>query len=289
MNDSRTMTLDPSALHYSRHVGWAGSILMEVVPAAPSTVIVTFNYDAQPRIGVYATEVPEATFRRLLASLRGSGYDQLPSPQSFEPESRFVTLGERAVGVAIPAVHVFSVLALPSVVAALSREFEEVADEIRRSPERVLEVNARYSQASLSPGEPLSIEVALKNVGRLALNLGNPLGAAPGEPAGVSLSVRAARDPDTEQGVELGVEHLRGRPGASTAPTVALAPGAELGFELQKRVYLAPGDYTVALAYQNLAHSDADRQSIEGVVLLELGALSVQSADVPRAGARSPA
>jgi hypothetical protein len=266
----------PITVHYTRQVGWSGGIFAEFVAAAPSSVYVTFNYDERAMIGLWSATLEDKLYRRLVSGMRRTRYTRHVARDNFAPDSKFITVGVRtSAEQKAPTVRVFDQRHLPRSIDALAREFEQAIDELRREPVRVLAGHAELTPDSIAPGAPLSVTLTLRNAGKLPAALANPLAAAPGDDTGIQLYLRSMQDPDTEQGVAIDVQQLYAAVGAPTDARVTLAPTEQLTIEVRKQVYLAPGTYTGALSFINLAHKRADPQVVEGSLWLELGTLNV--------------
>lgn len=265
----------PVSVHYSRHVGWAGAILAEFVAQGPSAATVSFNYDDRPMIGEWRSTLSDKTYRRLLSDMRRTRYARRATGNDFPPDTKFITFGVRAAGDSLPTLSVFDVNALPVAIDHLAREFEQAIDEIRREPMRVLAGKACFTSTTIDAWTPLSVTLTLENVGPLPAALGNPLAVAASESTGIQLYLRTTASPQDEHSVEIERLQLRAAPGTSTAPLVTLDPTEQLTIEVHKRVYLAPGTYTGALSFQNLADDAADPQVVEGALWIELGKLTV--------------
>jgi hypothetical protein len=263
---------DPISIHYSRDVGWSGALIVELCRSDPSTVLVTFNYDGRPEIGVYRTQLSEEAFRRTLEEVHRSGYASLAPPGPFEPEAKFIVIGERLQGDAVPKICAFDLRALPPALAALGTSVEQVATEVRRHPSRVVWGTAEWSKPVFDTVEPLSVRVTLTNAGVLPLTLANPL--SPTREGGLQLVVRDAVG--STRTVEIDAAQLRPRPYADQGDLITLSPGDKLAFSLKKKVYLPPGDYAGRLAYRNLVDVVDNPQFVDGELWLELGAVSVQ-------------
>jgi hypothetical protein len=259
------------SIHYSRDVGWAGSLIVELCKAEPSHVLVTFNYDQRPEIGVYQAPLAEGVFAQVLAEVQRSGYPSLAPPGPFPPESKFVVVGERLEGAESPAIHAFDVRALPPGIASIQAHVERVVDGIRRHRSRVVEGKAAWTKPAFDTVEPIAARVTLKNTGALPMTLANPLSA--GREAGLMLVLADAAG--ATESVELDVAQLRGSPGLQDG-LVTLAPGDALAFALTKKVYLRPGDYMARLSYRSLVDVQGDPQFVGGELWLEVGRFRVQ-------------
>jgi hypothetical protein len=263
---------DAISIHYSRDVGWSGALIVELCRTNPSTALVTFNYDGRPEIGVYRTVLSEARFRQMLDEVRRSGYASLPSPGPFEPDAKFVVIGERLPEVALPKIHAFDVRALPPALAALSAQVELVAAEIRKHPTRVVQGSVAWSKPVFDTVEPIAVRVGLKNIGVLPLTLANPLSST--REGGLQLVLRDVAG--TSQSIEIDAAQLRPPRNAAQEDLIVLSPGDTLAFELKKKVYLEPGAFVGRLAYRNLVDIADNPQFIDGELWLELDTVTVR-------------
>jgi hypothetical protein len=272
---------DVIAINYARDAGWNGGLMTEICRGAESTAIVTYNYDDRPEIGVYRHLLPAPVFDQIAAQVRRSGYDRLPPPPDVPPETKFVTVGERRDGEALPLLRQFDLRAVPAPVSALGLEVEKVVEEIRKHRQRVIQADATWTRKAFDPGEPLALRLALRNAGVLPAALGNPLGAPRGTWCGLRLFLRAVAG-GPESCVDLEPAHLRPAPGSPGDPIATLAPQGTLTFELKKKVYLVPGDYLARLSYQNvvenLAGAPQNPQLVRGELVLDLGSVRVARA-----------
>jgi hypothetical protein len=269
--------VDVVSVHYSRDVGWSGALIVEVCRTAPSTVLLTFNYDQRPEIGVYQASLGEGAFQQTLDVLRESGYALLAPPGPFQPESKFVVIGER-VGVDVaPKLHAFDLRTFPAALDPVRARLERVAEEIRQHRSRVLQGTAAWSKATFDTDEPLAARVSLKNAGVLPLTVANP--ASAGREGGFRLVLRSAGG--LAASVDIDGMHLRPSSAGAQGGLGTLAPGDALAFDLRKTVYLPPGSYMGWLAYRSLVDVPGDPQFIEGELWLELGAMRVETSRAP--------
>jgi hypothetical protein len=268
---------DVLAINYSRDAGWAGGLIVEICRDQPSTALVTFNYDGGRELGVYLAALPAAVFLQAAELVTRSGYAQLPIAVETGPEAKFLVIGERRQGEALPVLRPFELIAIPPAVAALGRDLEAtVVAQIRKHPSRVVEVNASWAKPAFDPGEPLGVRVALRGAGALPVACGNPLGAPPGGWCGLRLFLRDVAGKGREESVDLEAGHLRPPPEGRGGGKALLAPGATLAFEIRKKVYLTPGAYSARLSYQNVADDPDDPQFVRGEVVLDLGPVVVE-------------
>lgn len=267
---------EPEAINYGRDVGWSGSVMAELVRGAPSTVIVTFNYDDRPQIGCYRCVLPESRFGQALNDLRISRYREIDPGDNFPPESKFVTVGERAAGERLPQIRSYEIRTLPPAIGKLATAIEGgVVNEIRTHPLRVVEGQAAWQKPSFSPAEPLTTTVTLKSVGALPLTLGTPLGHPPADWSGVRLWIDREDGAGKQQVVDLTATHLRPAPDGPASPLVSLDPGGIFRFTVKKRVFLSPGRYKAQLSYTILSEAPDDAQFISGELWLPLGPLEI--------------
>ena len=265
---------DIIAVNYSRDAGWAGELTVEICRGAPSTAIVTFNYDLRPEIGVYRISLSDDIFRKVIADLQHSGYDRLPIPTEVPPEAKFVVVGERRQDEALPILRPFDIRTVPPAVVALGQEIEKVAEEIRRHPSRVIQGSASWTQPVFDPRQPLGVRLSLRNAGVLPLTLGNPIGAPMASWSGLRLLLRDAVG--KEQSVDLDPGHLQAPPETPRDPAPIVAPGAVMTMTVKKKVYLVPGRYLGRLSYYNVIDRPDDPQFVRGELCLDLGGVIVR-------------
>jgi hypothetical protein len=263
---------DAVSIHYSRDVGWSGALIVELCRAAPSTVLVTFNYDMRPEIGVYRTTLAEGVFLQVLEEVRRSNYASLAPAGPLQPETKCVVIGERLDGDDAPGIHAFDESSFPPGLGPLQAHLESVAADIRRHASRTVEGSAAWTKPAFFTDEPIAARISLKNAGVLPVTLANPLSS--GREAGVQLLLKNAAG--ATESVDLAPAQLRAPAGHATDGMVTLAPGGALAFELRKVVYLEPGDYLGRVAYRSLVDVQGDPQFVEGELWLELGAIGVR-------------
>jgi hypothetical protein len=267
---------DTVAINYSRDAGWTGSVIAELCRGQPSTIQVTFNYDRRPEIGLYRGALSDDVFARLLAGVQGSGYQQLFKPGVHSPGTKFIVLGERQAGEAMPKLLSFELNDLPPAVSAVAQEIETVIAELRRNRTRVIEASAAWIKPVFDPNEVLALQVALRNIGTAPLSLSNPLGAPAGTWCGLRLFVSDQRG--EEQCLELQASHLRGPRGGSAESSLALPPAASLSFVVRKKVFLSPGQYECAFSYRNVIAEQDNGDFVEGEISMAIAPLIVQQA-----------
>ncbi len=266
---------DVVAVHYSRDVGWAGALTVELCRDEPSTLEVTFNHDGRPEIGVWQQAVAPAEFSRALALVRGSGYRTLAGPSEVSPEARFVTVGERAAAAALPAVRAFELSAVPAAIASLGADLERLTAPLRGHPLRVIHAAAAWAKPAFDAGELLEVEVVMGNSGRLPLEMGNPLDALADGWNGLRLVIRDAQG--REEAADLSAANVRARVGSPAGATAVVDPRTAFPFRVRKKVYLTPGRYAGRLEYHGLVDNPQNRQLVTGALWLDLGPFEVRA------------
>jgi len=271
---------DVVAINYGQDFGWSGSLLAEFcAPPERSTVIVSHNFDRGPEIGRYEAVLTEEEFRRALASLRRSRYDQLAeSSEAVPPETCFLSAGERRHGERLPTTRIYPVDALPAELAELRADFEtSVIPRVRSTPVRVLSATATWQKPVFDPREALAIDVSLLCQGPLPIVIDNPL-APERRSSGLSLAIRNAAGRQTS--VSLSATHLRAPPGSPGGDAATLVASHSLAFSIRKAAYLIPGVYDGMLAYRSDAN-DSDPQAIQGELWLPLKLVTISSPRPP--------
>jgi hypothetical protein len=265
---------DVVAINYSRDVGWAGALTIELCREEPSTLEVTFSHDGKSEIGVWQQKLPRSDFAQALNLVQRSGYATIAGPAEVSPEARFVSIGERTAGAKLPSLRAFELAALPPVVGALGAEIERLAAPLRAHPLRVIHAAAAWAKPAFEAGEPLAIEMVMGNSGRAPLEMGNPLDAMAEGWNGLRLVIRDAGG--TEQIADLTAANVRARPAASTGGTATLDPGMGLPFRIRKKVYLTPGRYAGRVEYHGLVDNPQNRQRVTGALWLDLGPFEIR-------------
>ena len=268
------------AINYGQEFGWSGSLLAEICPPlAASTVLLSHNFDQGAEIGLYQAPLSEHDFRRALASLRRSRYDQLPvANQPYPPETCFIHVGERRYGEAMPATRAFPVAELPVEIAELRADFvENTISSVRRGPVRVLSVSAAWQKPTFDPREALAVDVTLLCKGVLPIAIGNPF-AAERPWSGLSLALR--NESAGPASIALDAMHLRAPSRAPDSDDVTLAVGQRLEVSIRKEAYLAPGVYDGMLVYRSIV-SDGDPQAINGELWIPLGSVTIAASRSP--------
>jgi len=240
------------AVHYSRSFGPWGSHAVAVEREGDSSLMLSFNHDGAPEVGLWQHLLEPARFDELVLALRASRYQELPTPASPYPGMAPVSLGERRAGT-MPVMRSFATVTpeLDGVMACLAR----VEAELREHPVRVVRGAAAWRGAELAPGGTAEIELTLMNVGAQPLERPSPLGAATGGWTGLRL---AYLRPNREQVAftDLRPEDVGPLAGDQAAPTLLLAPAESASFLLRSRLPAAvrPGRYQPVLEVRT--HSD---------------------------------
>ncbi|HEU5058324.1 MAG TPA: hypothetical protein VFU21_17450 [Kofleriaceae bacterium] len=240
------------AVHYGRSFGPWGSEAIEVLREGPSTLSLSFNHDGPPEIGLWQHVVDPARFDELVAALRASRYQELPTPASTYPGMAPVSLGERVAG-RMPVLRSFAPATpeLAGVLACLAT----VEAELRRHPVRVLRGGSRWRTSELARGALVEVELSLTNAGAQPLERESPHHGGPHGWTGLRL---AFLRPNREQVayVDLPAADVHALAPAAAAPTLALAPGQSASFLLRTRLPPAvrPGRYQPVLEVKS--HQD---------------------------------
>jgi hypothetical protein len=229
---------DVVAIHYGRSFDRWGSEAIEVQREGPSSLLIGFNRDGPPEVGLWQHTLDRARFDELLAALRASRYQELPTPPSPYPGMTPVSLGERAAG-RMPVLCSFGpdTPELAEVMACLAG----VVAELRRHPVRVLRVSASWRRAELTRGAAVEIDLGLANAGAQPLERLHP---GHGKDGWTGLALAYLR-PNREQ-VAYSVFAPKDVVAADPAtPTLTLAPGQSARFLLRTPLPTAvrPGQY----------------------------------------------
>jgi hypothetical protein len=191
------------------------------------------------------------------------------------PEQKFLALGEREQGAALPTVRCFELSSLHPTLSALSVEVERLLAGIRLHPLRVIHANAAWAKLAFDVSELLEIEMVLGNTGRLPLEMGNPLDVAAHGWNGLRLVLV---DPaGFQHAIDLTPSHIRASPGLPLDATVTLEPGKALPFRIRKKVYLPPAQYSGRIEYHGIVENLENRQLVTGSLSLDLGAVDIRS------------
>jgi hypothetical protein len=265
---------DVVAINYSRDVGWSGAIIAELCRDEPSSVDVTFNYDGGPEIGVWQQTLSPEEFGRALDLVSRSGYATLEGPSEVSPEEKFLAVGERQKGAALPTLRAFELRTLHPALSTLSVDLERMLASIRRHPLRVVHAGAGWTKPAFDPSELLEIEMVMGNTGRLPLEMGNPLDVAAGTWNGLRLVLIGSSG--SEQATDLSPSHIRARPGFPSEATVILDPGKAIPFRIRKKVYLPPGRYSGRIEYYGMVENRENRQLVTGSLWRDLGPVDVR-------------
>jgi hypothetical protein len=270
------MNGDPTAINYSRELGWFGQIaaLLGADPE-PSIVHVTYNFDGGHEIGRYETTLTHEEFRITRERVQRSGYDQLPFPDPVEPETSFVDIGVRRASEALPTLRGFPSSQLPPAVAALRDDLEAgVIAKIRQHRSNVVSAVAAWQKPSFSPSEALGIAVQLECTGPLPVTVSNPLARAP-QGSDLMLSIRTGDG--SVSTVDTNELTLRLLATAPRGPELTLTPGKKLSFSIEKRVYLPPGTYEGHLMYRSSVDHKKSPQLVSGTLSMPLGPLTIEA------------
>lgn len=267
----------PIAINYARQFGWSGR-LVAMLCAEPdsSIVMLSHNFDGGHEIGRYEAALSRDEFSRAQQRLRQSGYKQIAAPSDpVPPETCFVSVGECRAGESVPTIRAFVADRLPPEIATLRDELEQGAiAEIRRHRVRVVSGQAEWQTTSFDAEKPIAVRAQFACTGPLPVTIGSPLDRSLGW-SGLRLGVRNAAG--VSRFLALDWRHLRPPPGAPEGPTLTLAPGETISFGIEKKVYLAPGEYEGHLMYRNVSLADDNPQFISGEVSMPLGRMLVQA------------
>jgi hypothetical protein len=262
------------AVNYSRDIGWAGTLAIEVQRAGESSVLQTFNEGDTPEIGLWRSPVTAAKFDQLLAQLNRSGYEQLRAPAAVPPGTKLVSIGVRLPGQDLPTIRAFP--SLPEPLTPVVIFLERLRSEIRAHPIRVLRGSASWKSRSVARSQDAGLGVTLTNVGTSAFNLANPLASTGSAWNGLRL-VFTKKQGGGEQQQNLTTADLRFPPDADRAPMVSLAPGQSLRFEVCKKVEIPAGQHAVRFEYHSMSNRDDDAQFVGGVLWIDPGEITVKS------------
>lgn len=260
------------AVNYSRDIGWAGTLAIEVQRVGESTVFQTFNDDGTPEIGLWRSPVTAAKFDQLLAQLYASGYERLRAPATVSPGTKLVSVGVRFPGQALPTMRSFP--SLPEPLAPVVAFLEGLRSEIRAHPIRALRGRASWKSRSIARSQDAVLGVTLTNVGTSGFDLANPLAGTGGSWNGLRLVFKKGQGGD-EQQQDLTAADLRLPPNADRAPVVSLAPGQSLRFEVCRRIDLPAGQHAVRFEYHSMSNRDGDTQFVGGVLWIDPGEITV--------------
>ena len=261
----------PVAVHYSRGVGWSGTVALEIQKSEPSSLFRDFNDDGRPEIGLWQGVLPVERFDALVQSLRASGYDRAPgAPAAYPPGTKVLAIGEREAIAQYP--RLFTFLSPPAELGPTLALIDELAGELRAHPRRVLRASAAFAspERGVRRGERALIELTLSNAGSEAFELSNPLHGS-GEWNGLRLTF-AQPDRD-DRSIDLTAADVEGPSGARGA-ALTLAPGAAVHYALRARLDLPSGEYTATLAYHSLLEG-AGPSALGGTLVLPLGSVSL--------------
>jgi hypothetical protein len=277
MSDQAPPSAGPAvvAVNYSRDVGWAGSVVLEVQRDGASTLATTFNDDGTPEIGLWRATVPSKKLDALVGSLRASGYRELPADATIPPGTKMVSLGERVAGAALPVMRGFP-SPPPAALAPVLAAIDALRADLRAHPVRVVRGDVTLSTARVTRGGELVATVGLMNVGSAPLTIGNPLAPAATGWNGVRLAFAAEGRSASEQQRDLGSGDVRADAGVPRTPTVALAPGQSLRFEIHAALDLPAESYAVRVEYHGMAPGEGDPQLVGGVLWLPAGTLTIE-------------
>jgi hypothetical protein len=259
------------SIHFSRDVGWAGHEAMELARGYPSTVDSAFGAGAPAEIGVWQTTVPEAKFSAVLARLQASGYDRLDGPSTLMPDMKTVSIGLRRDGQSQPVMILVPVPGPPALKAAIDA-IEAAMTEVRKHPVRVIRGEVSCREPHVARGGALALSLVLTNVGRQAVEIGNPAGREAGEWCGVRLAFE--KPGQSDQQLDLVPADLHPSI-ADKRPTLSLAPGERLVLELRKVVEVSAGDYTLRVEYHDMTGETSEPSHVGGTLQLSAGKVKV--------------
>lgn len=259
------------SLHYSREVGWSGSIAAEIVPKGDSTVITTHNHDGRPELGQYRTDLGEPRFLGLMSALQRSGYDRLPAAGDLRPGAKTTSLGLRRHGEPHPSLRTFETI--PPTLGPVMREIEATVEELRKHPARVLRGTAAWSTTRLVRGAPAVLVLTLTNVGREPLMTGNPL--LPGRDWNGLRVVFLRPGTGDEKQVDLTAREVRAPKAADTRPVLTLDPGQALRLELQVRPDMSSGRYRTRLEVHDVGRAEPNPARVGGTLALDAGEVTL--------------
>jgi hypothetical protein len=259
------------AVNFSRDLGWSGTEAIEVQRTGDSTCLMTYNHDGLPEIGVWQHPVAKVTFEQLLSALKRSGYEQIPSPSVVPPGTHSVVFGERKVGQSLPTLYSFNTV--PAALAPVVALIETIRASLRAHPLRVLRGQAKWSEGTVTRGGRLLMELKLTNAGSAPLHLANPLAQTDGW-NGLRLVVQPASGAEERQ-VDLSSRDVS-TAGHDLSPTLSLAPGQTIRFELRPKLDVPAGKYASHIEYHSMGHHEGDLLFVGGTLALSMGDLVVK-------------
>lgn len=236
-------------------------------------------------IGRYFRHISPEQAQQLDALVEEQGVWRLPGLKFLKPGqptlsfSRFV--GGKPRGASWPVYNV------PAELEPVLREFHRLVDETRDHPRLVLAGEARWLRPSVAAGEPLGLEMILRNVGREAFSFQCP--ETPDYRPSL-LTLITARPPREPGGEAVGHRHTPIPPsaifptGAPTAPApspgaplkrVAMAPGDTRRYTLRPSAVLSPGTYQAVLLFDCLAGGAPRSEAVTGRLAMELPPLTI--------------
>lgn len=261
---------EPVAISYSRAVGRSGSVALELVRAATSTLDVTFNYDEHPQIGSWRATLPEAAFTSALAKMREAQYQTLPGPSVTRPGANLVSLGERFEG--DPQPHVRSFEPDTPALAATQEALEAAIRELRAHPVRVVQGEVAVADERIERGAVSTLTLTLTNVGTEPLDLSNPLGQEPSTWSGIRLAF--SNGSEDERQINLTPADLEPGEGKPEI-TATLAPGQSLSLHTRKKIDLPKGAYDLRVEYHSMVDVAAGPQLVGGALWLPVGRVEI--------------
>jgi hypothetical protein len=261
------------AINFSQDVGWSGTVAMEVQQAGDSTCFTTYNHDGRPEIGVWQHPVAKERFAQLLALLKQSGYERIPTPSVVPPGTRAIVVGERKAGQAVPSIRTFPTL--PPALAPVAALIETIRSELQAYPLRVLRGEATLKAGSVGRGGALVMELKLTNVGGKALSFSNPLSPTEGW-NGLRLVLHPASGAEERQ-VDLSSADVSAG-GQSRSPVLSLGPGQTVRFELHPKLDVPAGKYPARFEYHSMATPSDDAQFVGGTLAIPVGDITVKRA-----------
>jgi hypothetical protein len=259
------------AVNYSRDVGWSGSEIIEVQRTGESTYLTSYNHDGKPEIGVWQHPVTEEAFEKLVAALDRSGYQHIASPRVVPPGTHSVVFGERKAGQAVPTMYSF--VTVPAALAPVVTLIDATRASLRAHPLRVLRGEANWSAATVKRGDRLPIELRLTNIGRAELSLANPAAQTEGW-NGLRVVLQPGAGGEARQ-VDLSSGDVSVA-GNDRSPTLLLAPGQTIRFDLRPKLDVPPGGYASRIEYHSMGRHDRDARFVVGTLALPTGSLVVK-------------
>lgn len=270
----KTVMNEPVAINFSRAAGWSGSESLELQRDGVSTFDLTFNYDGGSEIGTWQAALPATRFVHVLAPLRSSGYETLPSPSQVAPGAKLLSIGVRNAGEKAPRMRGFPQKPPPAALVPVVAALEAAIADVRRHPLRVLHGTVALRTSRVTKGAPLTVALTLSSAGTQALLTGDPRSTDPHGGSGVRLVFVSPGHED--RGIELTAADIRS-PMKGSGPTARLDRGQKLELELHAKTSAPAGSYRLRVEYHSLVADDDQPELVTGTLWLDAGEVTVES------------